>query len=189
MLARHDPEQLLDTAISALASGPQCHAMLDELPVPIYTTDADGRLTYWNRACAEFAGHQPELGRDRWCVIWQLYTTTGEPVRREDSPMAHAIRSRRPIRDAIAIAERPDGTRRAYRPYPTPLFNDDGSLRGAINMLIDVTEEQTEALHDQAQRCRRLAEAMYDRRASAVLGTMAEGFDRTADELRADNDL
>jgi PAS domain S-box-containing protein len=188
MLARHNPQQLLDTAINALGTGPECHAILDELPVPIYTTDANGRVTYCNRACVEFAGRKPELGRDRWCVTSQLYTTTGEPIRHEDSPMAQAIRQKEPIRDAIAIAERPDGTRRAYRPYPTPLFNDDGSLQGAINMLIDVTDEESEALHDQAERCRRLARAMYDRRTSLVLGTMADGFDQTAAQLRADND-
>jgi len=68
------------------------------------------------------------------------------------------------------------------------LFNDDGSLRGAINMLIDVTKEQSDALREQAERCRRLADAMYDRQTSAVLGSMAEGFDRTATVLRADND-
>ena len=55
-------------------------------------------------------------------------------------------------------------------------------------MLIDVTEEQSEALHEQAERCRRLALAMYDRTTSAVLGSMAEGFERTAANLRADND-
>jgi hypothetical protein len=101
--------------------------------------------------------------------------------------MAQAIRSRTIVRDAIAIAERPDGSRRAFRPYPTPLFNDDGSLRGAVNMLIDVTEEQSAALEEQAERCRRLAQAMYDRTTSAVLGSMAEGFDRTAANLRPDN--
>jgi hypothetical protein len=30
---------------------------------------------------------------------------------------------------------------------------------------------------------------MYDRQTSAVLGSMAEGFDRAAAELRAENDL
>src|SRR6478672_4968657 len=163
MLARHDPEDLLDTTLSALATGPECHAMLDELPVPIYTTDATGKVTYWNRACVDFAGREPKLGEDRWCVTWQLYTTTGEPLRKQDCPMAQAIRSQRPIRDAIAIAERPDGSHVAFRPYPTPIFDKDGRLTGAVNMLIDVTDEQSEALHAQAEHCRRLADATYDR--------------------------
>jgi PAS domain S-box-containing protein len=184
MLARHDPEHLLDTALNALqAAGPECPAILDELPVPIYTTDAGGAVTYWNRACVGFAGREPELGRDRWCVTWQLYTTAGEPLRHEDCPMAEAVKQQRPIRDTVAIAERPDGSRVAFRPYPTPLFDESGTFIGAVNLLIDVTGEQCAALHDQAERCRRLAGATYDRQTSKVLDDMATGFDKTADDL------
>jgi PAS domain S-box-containing protein len=188
MLARQDPEEILETALNALSTGPECRAMLDELPVPIYTTDANGAVTYWNRACVEFAGREPRLGQDRWCVTWQLYTTTGERLRHEDCPMAQAIKEKRPVRDVIAIAERPDHSRVAFRPYPTPLFDAQGALMGAVNMLIDVTDEQSHALHDQAERCRRLAGATYDRDTSKVLGEMAAGFEKTADELARKRD-
>ena len=50
-------------------------------------------------------------------------------------------------------------------------------------MLIDVTEEQSEALHEQAERCRRLAGAIYSRESTSVLERMADGFERTAAEL------
>jgi PAS domain-containing protein len=77
MLARHDPEHILDNAVSALAAGSEFRALFDELPVPIYTTDREGKVTYWNRACIAFAGREPQLGQDRWCVTWQLYTMSG----------------------------------------------------------------------------------------------------------------
>ena len=157
--------------------------MLDELPVPIYTTDATGAVTYWNRACVEFAGREPELGQDRWCVTWKLFTTTGDPLSHATCPMAQAIKQQRPIREAVAIAERPDGSRVAFKPYPTPLFDKGGTLTGAVNLLIDVTDEQSSALHHQADHCRRLAQATYDRDTTRILGDMAAGFDRTAAEL------
>jgi PAS domain S-box-containing protein len=188
MLARQDPEQLLDNAVNALSAGTECRSMLDKLPVPIYTTDETGAVTYWNSACVDFAGREPELGHDRWCVTWKLYTTTGEPLAHDKCPMAQAIRQRRPVREAIAIAERPDGSRVAFKPYPTPLFDEQGRFTGAVNMLIDVTEEQSDALHGQADHCRRLALAMYDRQTSKILGEMAEGLDRTADELASKRD-
>lgn len=178
MLAGQDPQQFLDTALDALSTDADWKPLLDELPVAIYTTDSDGAVTYWNRACIEFAGRQPQLGRDRWCVTWKLYTTSGETMPHEQCPMADAIRERRVIRDLIAIAERPDGSRRAYRAYPTPLFDNSGRLIGAVNMLADVTEEQSGVLHEQSERCRRLADATYDRATSRILGEMAEGFDR-----------
>jgi PAS domain S-box-containing protein len=183
MLARHDPEHLLDAALNALAAGPECRRVLDELPVPIYTTDADGQVTYWNQACVDFAGREPQLGTDRWCVTWKLYTMNGEHMPHDQCPMADANREQRIVRDSIAIAERPDGSRVAFRPYPTPLFDADCRLTGAVNLLIDITEEQSDALHDQAERCRRLADATYDRATSKVLGDMAAEFDRTAADL------
>lgn len=186
MLVRHDPEDLLDAALTALATGSECRAMLDEMPVPIYTTDEEGRVTYWNRACIEFAGREPELGEDRWCVTWQLYTMTGEPLRHEDCPMAEAIKRREPVRDVIAIAERPDHSRVAFKAYPTPLFESDGKMTAAVNMLIDVTREQSVALFEQAERCRRLADATYDRSTRKVLGDMAQGLEDTARKLSTD---
>ena len=114
--------------------------------MPIYTTDAEGAVTYWNRACVELAGREPQLGQDRWCVTWKIYTTIGDRLPHDQCPMAQAIRERRAIRDAVAIAERPDGSRIAFSPYPTPLFDVDGNLTGAINMLIDVPRNR-------ARRC------------------------------------
>jgi PAS domain S-box-containing protein len=183
MLAKPNPEAILATALTALSAGADWRKVLDELPAPIYVTDTEGSVTYWNQACIELAGRVPQLGRDRWCVTWKIYTTTGEFMPHAECPMAEAIRQKRVIRDAVAIAERPDGTRIAFRPYPTPLFDDEGALTGAVNMLIDVTEEQSEALHEQAIRCRRLADALYNRENSSILTVMADGFDQTAADL------
>ena len=183
MLPKENPEQLLDRALNALSTEADWRRVLDELPVPIYTTDPKGRVTYWNGACIDFAGREPQLRRDKWCVTWQLFTTAGDPLPHADCPMAQAIKQQRAIRDAVAIAERPDGSRVAFRAYPTPLFNDDGSLKSAVNMLLDVSSEQCKALRAQAEHCRRLADATFAATTSRVLGDMADGFDRTADEL------
>ncbi len=179
-------EEYLDSAMEALAAGDVCHSLLDRLPVPIYTTDADGAVTYWNRACVEFAGREPKLGEDKWCVTWKIYTTSGEFLPHDQCPMAEAILQQREIRGKVAIAMRPDGSRRAFTPYPTPLFDDEGKLTGAVNMLIDVTAEQADVLAEQAQRCRRLADATYDRQTCGVLSAMAEEFAKTAAELGDD---
>lgn len=177
-------QDYLETALGALHSGSDWQSVLSQLPVPVYVTDAEGSVTYWNSACVDFAGRQPELGRDKWCVTWELYTTTGERMPHEDCPMAEAIKERKQVRGKVAIALRPDGTRRAFMPYPTPLFNNDRTLRGAVNMLIDVTDEQASALSDQAARCRRLSRATHDPGAAEILADMAKEFDATAMTLR-----
>lgn len=184
-----NPQSYLDTALSALASGDDWRPVLDELPVPVYTTDCDGSVTYWNRACVEFAGREPQLGQDRWCVTWKIYTTTGEFMPHDQCPMAEAIEKREIVRGKVAIAMRPDGSRRAFAPYPTPLFDRAGNLTGAVNLLIDVTDEQAAALDEQADRCRRLSDSLYTLESHLVLERMADEFERTAAVLRADNDL
>ena len=184
MTAGPKPEQILSAALDALSADPDWKSVLDEFQVPIYTIDPGGALTYWNYACIRFAGREPEPGRDRWCISWKMYTTAGEFMPHEECPTAHAVRKGQIIRDNVAIAERPDGSRRAFCSYPTPLFDESGCVTGALNLLIDVTDEQGEALSEEAERCRRLARATYDRQTSRFLSNMADGFARTATELK-----
>ena len=98
--------------------------------------------------------------------------------------MATAINERRSVRSEIAIAMRPNGSRVAFRPYPTPLFDKSGQLKGAINMLIDISDEQAEALKEQASRCRRLASSTEDPAARDILRSMAAVYDQSAESLQ-----
>jgi hypothetical protein len=63
----------------------------------------------------------------------------GTPLPHEQCPMAVALREDRPVRNVDAIAERPDGTRIRFMPYPTPLHDASGALIGAVNILVDIT--------------------------------------------------
>jgi PAS domain S-box-containing protein len=121
--------------------------ILQHLPAAIYTTDADGRLTYFNDACVEFSGRTPVLGDDSWCVTWKLYHNDGTPLPHDQCPMAVALRERRPVHGTTAIAERPDGTRVSFMPFPTPLFDGHGNLLGAVNMLVDLTDRLAQEAH------------------------------------------
>jgi PAS domain S-box-containing protein len=157
---------------------------LDRLPAPIYVTDADGFVTYFNPSCVGFAGRTPMVGKDRWCVTWKLFTNDGEFLPHDRCPMAEAIHSKRKIRGVSAIAERPDGSRVNFMPYPTPLLSEDGELLGAVNILIDVTEDrQAGELRAQAVRCRRLAAAIGDDPAGDTLERMAKEYDEKAGAL------
>lgn len=115
--------------------------LLEALPAAVYTTDAAGRITFFNQAAVEMSGRMPEVG-DSWCVTWRLYNPDGSPLSHDECPMAIAVKEDRPIRGTEAIAERPDGTRVPFIPYPTPLHDCDGKLIGAINMLVDITERK-----------------------------------------------
>jgi PAS domain S-box-containing protein len=116
--------------------------LLAAIPAAIYTTDAQGRITYFNEAAVELAGRTPELGSDEWCVTWKLFLPDGTPLPHDQCPMAVALREERPIRNAEAVAERPDGTRVPFIPFPTPLRDSSGKVVGAINMLVDISERR-----------------------------------------------
>jgi PAS domain S-box-containing protein len=114
-------------------------ALLDAVAVAVYTTDVDGRITFFNEAAVELWGRRPELGEE-WCGSLRLFHLDGRPMRHDECPMAIALKEQRAIRGAVAYAERPDGRRIAFTPYPTPLRDADGAMIGAVNVLVDVTD-------------------------------------------------
>jgi len=114
--------------------------LLEALPVAVYVTDAQGRITFFNEAAANLWGRRPQLGTDQWCGSWRLYWPDGRPMAHDECPMAVALREGRPVYGFEAIAERPDGTRLRFFPYPTPLRDASDQLIGAINLLVDATD-------------------------------------------------
>jgi PAS domain S-box-containing protein len=116
--------------------------LLDALPAAIYTTDANGKIIFYNRAAAELWGCRPRLGDDQWCGSWRLFWPDGTPMPHDQCPMAVALKQKRRLHGHEAIAERPDGTRVPFMAFPTPLCDSAGAVIGAVNMLVDITERK-----------------------------------------------
>jgi PAS domain-containing protein len=142
-------DQILRIAVNIVRGGDHAQFLvLDLLPVAIYVTDPDGFISYFNPACIEFSGRQPVLGRDRWCVSWKLYTNEGQFLPHEQCPMARAIQTRQIVRGVAAIAERPNGSRVGFLPFPTPVLDASDELIGAINILVVVPDRLAPAARD-----------------------------------------
>lgn len=116
----------------------QFQQVADALPVALYTTDATGLITYYNPAAVHLWGRAPRLG-EYWCGSLYMFRLDGTPMPHDECPMALAIKSAQTIHSTEAIGERPDGSRYLFVPHPTPLFDDAGVVKGAVNMLLDVT--------------------------------------------------
>jgi PAS domain S-box-containing protein len=114
-------------------------SFLDAVAVAVYTTDIDGRITFFNQAAVDLWGRRPELGEE-WCGSLRLFHLDGRPMRHDECPMAIALKEHRPVRGEVAYAERPDGRRVAFMPYPTPLRDSENTMIGAVNVLVDVTD-------------------------------------------------
>jgi hypothetical protein len=86
------------------------------------------------------------------------------------------------------VAERPDGSRVDFQPFPTPLFDAAGTLTGAVNMLVDVSDrKRADYLAAQAERCRRLARSIGDSVTVATLTRMAAEYEARAGEIARPN--
>jgi PAS domain S-box-containing protein len=115
--------------------------LIKSLPAAIYTTDNKGFITMYNNAAVELWGREPEVGKDRWCGSAKIFELDGKTeVPLDQCPMAIAVKEKRKVTvDSAFILEQPDGTRKYFYPYPEPLYDFDGQMIGATNMLIDVT--------------------------------------------------
>jgi PAS domain S-box-containing protein len=156
--------------------------MIDALPVAIYTTDAEGRLTHFNLATAELSGYAPELGTDQWRVSWKLYYPDGAPMPYEERPMSRVLRGE--VIDANAaeaIIERPDGLRKNIVTHPRALRNERGEIIGAINCLYDITERK----RIETEREEMLLKESAARAEAEAARAEAEAANRTKDEFLA----
>ena len=117
-------------------------AMIEAVPIAIYTTDARGALTYFNAAAVELSGRVPTIGTDHWCVTWKLFLPDGTPLRHDQCPMATALKGGEVANGGEYIAERPDGTRFWFSPFPAVLRDIGGKIIGAVNVLVDITNSK-----------------------------------------------
>src|SRR6516162_2829670 len=130
------------------ASERRFRELLESLPAAVYTTDAEGRVTFYNQAAVELAGEAPDTSKPGSGAggRLRLYRPDGAPLANDQSPMAVALRENRSVTGVEALAERADGTRIPFIAYPTPLRDEAGELIGAVNMLVDISErKQSEA--------------------------------------------
>lgn len=166
------PSPPADTPASEL----NFHELLKALPVAVYTTDAQGRISFFNEAAVALWGRQPELG-ELWCGSWRLHWPDGRPMAHGDCPMGVAIREKRSIRGGEAVAERPDGARIPFLAYPTALLDSSGMLLGAVNTLVDISERK------QAEESRNLLAREVHHRTKNLLAVVqsivAAGMDGT----------
>jgi PAS domain S-box-containing protein len=154
--------------------------LLDGLPAAVYTTDSNGRITYYNQAAVGLWGCEPKVGVSAWCGSWRLYYPDGTPMPHDLCPMALTLKRRQSMMAAEAVAERPDGTRVAFMAYPTLLHDAGGAVTGAVNMLVDITQRKS------SEEQLRVLASEVDHRAKNMLAVIQAVVHLTQAETVAD---
>ena len=116
--------------------------LIQSLPAAIYICDEEGFITLYNKKAVELWGKEPDIGKDLWCGSWKIFDADGKPLPLDKCPMAITLKEGRPVEGEEIIIERPDGTRSYVQPYPKPLFDESGKLVGAVNMLVDISDQK-----------------------------------------------
>ncbi len=130
-------QQLSAAALSE--SEARYRKLIETLPAAVFTCDAEGRILIFNEACVALWGVAPESRSGEWHGAYKLFTAAGEPIAKDASPMARAIREGRSVREEV-IVERKDGSRRNALVHPEPLFDSAGKVIGGYNVLVDITD-------------------------------------------------
>ena len=120
-------------------------SLLQCVATAVYACDTEGRITFHNAAAAALWGGEPPMEPNQWCGTQRLYEVMGQPVTLDAYPTRVAI-AQMLTGGALAgrelIVRRPDGSRRHVLSYARPWLDAAGTLAGAIDTMLDITESR-----------------------------------------------
>lgn len=107
----------------------------EHVPTPMFVLDAVGTLVYFNDAGATLIGKPfseiGPIGAVEFAGALRMTTTSGELLRRRDSPAGVAFFQRRPSHQRVIVTGY-DGARRTVDTTAYPLLNERGENDGII---------------------------------------------------------
>ncbi len=115
-------------------------SLIDQLPVPVYTTDKEGRITLLNRAAAQLWGEADLLGERLGSGSWELCYSDGRPMPYEESPLAICLATGCSARSQLVMRDQ-NGHEAYLISSPTPILDQEGVVTGAIDILIDTSDQ------------------------------------------------
>ena len=172
------------TPDSRAARGASIREMLAALPGAAYTCDVDGRITFFNERAAELWGRRPNLhdAVDRYCGALTLFTADGARVPHEASWTALTLQTGNTYEGRSVVVLRPDGSRRNVLASASPLYDDAGTLVGAISLLTDITDQ----VQSELRRRERDAHDFFENGAIGVHWIDADGVVVRANQAALD---
>ncbi len=168
------------------ASEERYQRLVGMLPAGVYACEnLSGTITYYNQQAARIWGRRPRIGdpAEKFCGSMALYLpASGEPIPRDQCPMAKALREGRGYQNEEIVIERPDGSRATVLVNIDAILDSTGKVIGAINVFHDVSalKEAQQALVQQTNKLQTLLDVApvavllaHDRECSRITGNRA----------------
>lgn len=121
------------------AAQARLNQLVETLPVAMYTLDSEGYIRLYNKAAVALWGRKPEIGKDKWCGCHKITSIDGIEIPVEEYPITKALLHDETSRKEVFIY-RSDGEKRHIIVHPQPLYDENSSITGASNVLIDITD-------------------------------------------------
>lgn len=143
-------------------SGEHFRNLVKELAVGVYSCDQRGCIIFYNNAATKLWGRKPEIEKELWCGPWKMFNPDGTVLPADSCSMAIAVKEGRAIISEEIIVERRDGSRSVILTHAQPEFGLSGEIIGAINIVIDITEQvlARKKVEESERQFRQLAELM-----------------------------
>jgi PAS domain S-box-containing protein len=118
------------------SSSDRLEALLEAGAAALYSCDAAGVITYFNKKATDLWGCAPAPGEteEQFCGQIMSYRADGKYLPCERSPVADILSGKRPgIYDAEVCVKRPDGTQVGVRLSVVPIVDDQGTILGSVS--------------------------------------------------------
>lgn len=134
------------SAVKINSGGVMDYSLFNQLPVAVYCCDTLGNIIFYNPAALKLWGKQPE--KYLWCGAFKVYNEDGVLLIGKALPTAKCIATAKAIDGVEIILENYIGEQKHMKAFPSPMFNQDGLLTGAICTLMELTDQKN---HDTKQ--------------------------------------
>ncbi|MBA2491901.1 MAG: hypothetical protein H0V34_09425, partial [Gammaproteobacteria bacterium] len=117
--------------------------LLDKFSAAAYACDPQGLITSFNARAVELWGRAPKTYDpvDSYCGSYKLFSTAGAPIPHNQCWMARALHENKAFNGLEIMIERPDGKRLTALAHANPIRDHAGQLIGAVNGLVDTSNQ------------------------------------------------
>jgi len=114
--------------------------LLDHLSDGVYFTDAERRITYWNKAAERLTGYSKEevLGRSCRDNILMHVDETGRQLCLDGCPLAQTMEDRRPREQEVYLRTK-EGHRLPVLVKASPIIGPEGEVKGAVEIFSSIS--------------------------------------------------